>query len=72
MKPGPHQSQLPRIDSIGYRTMVWMERERGAQCQLVELQRRRLLVAHYLRILATAFAFFNDGTILRGMQLELD
>jgi hypothetical protein len=52
--------------------MVWLERERDAHHRQMERQQRRLLAARCLRVLAAAFAFFNDGTILRGMQLELD
>ncbi len=62
---------LPALDSFDYEYLRYTQRVARRRRNAAQQRRRRELLAWPLRRLAEAMAFLNNGTIQRGMQLEL-
>lgn len=63
--------RLPALDSFDYEYLLYTHRAARRARLATALRQRRAHLAWPLRRLAEAMAFLHDGTIQRGMQLEL-
>lgn len=62
---------LPALDSFDYQYLLYVHRTAQQRRLAQQHRERRAIIAWPLRCLAEAMAFLHDGTIQRGMQLEL-